>query len=78
VAILARQDNRSAWRTNAVCAETVIESYAFFGKSIYVRCLINLTAVSADSVRRMVIAHDENDVGPPEWLCLGYDCWHQN
>ena len=73
MAVLARQDNCSAWRADAVGAETVVESYASGGKSVDIWCLVNSTSIRTDGVRRMVVAHDEDDIRPFVQLRPGHD-----
>jgi hypothetical protein len=73
MAVLARQDNRSAWCADAVRAETVIESYAFGGKAVDIWCFVNSASISTDGVRCMIIAHDQDHIRPAVRFRPGHD-----
>ena len=64
VAVLAGEDRRPAGAADRVDAEAVVEPHARLGQAIEVGRLVHPAAIGADGVRGVVVAHDEQDVGP--------------
>ena len=64
VAVLAREDAGPAGRADRVDAEAGIQAHALLGDAVEVRRLVDPAAIGADGVRRMVVGHDVENVGP--------------
>jgi len=64
----AGEERRSAWCTDRILDEEAIESHAFFGQAINRRRGVDPGAVRspvrADRLPGVVVAHDEQNVGP--------------
>ena len=64
VRVLAGEDGGAARRADRVGGEDVFEERALFGNAIEVRRLVDARPIGADGVRRVIVRHDEDDVGP--------------
>lgn len=62
VRIFAGEDRRAARSANGVDRKTIAETHSFFSDAVDVWRLVDLAAVGADGVGRMVIRHNENDI----------------
>jgi len=62
VIIGARQNRSAAGRTDGIGAKTIIKSHAALRDAVDIRSLINAAAISADSVRSVIVRHDEENV----------------
>ena len=67
VRVLAGQNRGAARRADRVRGKHVREQRALAGQPIDVRRLVDARPVGADGVRRVVVGHDEDDVGPGRW-----------
>ena len=63
VVVGAGQDRGPARGADRVGAEAVVEAHATGGDAVELGCAIDAAAVAAHRVRRMVVAHDEQNVG---------------
>ena len=55
VAVFPGEDRSAARRADGIDRETIFEAHAFLGETINVRCLVDLAAIRADRVRRMIV-----------------------
>jgi hypothetical protein len=62
MAVFPSQDNGAAGRTDAVRAETVLESDALSSESIDMRRFIDPTSITTHGVCSMVIRHDKDNI----------------
>ena len=63
VVVGAGQDRGPAWRADRVGAEAVVEPHPAGGDAVEMGGAIDAAAVAAHGMRRMVVAHDEQNVG---------------
>ena len=66
VVVGAGQDGCPAGSANRVGAERCVETHALVGDAVKVRRLVYTAAVCRDSVRGVVITHDEHEI---RWCC---------
>ena len=59
----AGEDHGAAGRADRVGAEAVVEAHATVGDTVEVGRAVDAAAVAAHGVRRVVVGHDEEDVG---------------
>ena len=59
----AGHDGGARGRADGVCGVAVVEFHAFYRPAVEVRSVVDGCTVAADRFRRMVIGHDEDDVG---------------
>ena len=64
VAVLAGQDDGPAGGADAVSAEAVVEAHALGRDAVDVRGPVDAAPVTTDSLRSVVVGHDEQDVRP--------------
>lgn len=62
--VSATKNGRSTRCADAVRDKTRIEEHSFFGQSINVGGMVDSCAIAADGLARVIIRHDEDDVGP--------------
>lgn len=62
VAVFAGEDRGPAGAADRIDAKAIFESHAGVRQAIQVRRLVHAAPVGADRVRRVVVAHDEEDV----------------
>ena len=63
VTVFAGEDGSATRCADGIHRETMVETDAFLREPINVRCLVDLAAIRADRMRRVIVRHDENDVG---------------
>ena len=64
VAVLAGEDGGAAGAADGIDAKAVCKPDTAAGQAIEVWGVVDSAAISADRVRRVVVAHNEQDVGP--------------
>ena len=64
VRVLSRQDGRPARRADRVRGKDVRQQRTFAGDAVEIRRLVDARAIGPNGVRRVVVGHDEDDVGP--------------
>lgn len=69
VVVRAGKDGGAAGGANGVRAKAVIQTHAALGDAIQMRRHIDPAAVAAHSMRRVIVAHDEENVRPGIWHC---------
>src|SRR5262245_39029544 len=62
VAVFSGENRGTAGRANGIHGETIHKAHSLFREAVDARCLIDLAAVGADGVRRVIIGHDEENV----------------
>ena len=72
VRVLAGQNRGAARRADRVGGKDARQQRALARQPIEVRRLVDARPVRADRVRRVVVGHDEDDVGTAHRLCLHY------
>jgi hypothetical protein len=68
--VFTRQDDSPAWGADTVGAETVFEPNPFVGYAVDIGRCVNSAPITAYGMRRVVVRHDEQNVGlfGPEFL----------
>ena len=63
MAVGAGENRGSAGRAYRIRAEAVVEAHAPCGYAVNVWCLVDAASIRADCMSRMVVTHNEDDVG---------------
>lgn len=63
MAVFSSQQHRPARRANGIRAKTPVEAHTLVGDAIEIRRVIDAAAVAAQRLERVVVGHDEEDVG---------------
>jgi hypothetical protein len=62
VRIFAGENARAARGANGIHGEAIVKTQAFVREAVEMRRLVDLAAVSADGVGRVIVRHDEENV----------------
>ena len=60
---VAIQDRSTTWRAYGIRDVTMIETHPLMRQTIHLGRFVKTRAVTVDNLRRMIIGHDENDIG---------------
>ncbi len=56
--------SRAAWGANGVSAKAAVEAHAAISEAVEIGGFVDPTTVTAHGMRRVIIGHDKNNIGP--------------